>query len=463
MLTIEVGRDVFQAACDRVFRSKAGSINVPGFRKGKAPRKIIERLYGEGMFYEDAVNRSYMEAYEAAVAESALDVVGKPDVEMLDITADGYSFTAKVPVKPGVVLGAYKGLTAFKPSVDVTDADVDAEIGNMLRRGSRLETIEETAILGDTVVMDFEGFKDGVAFEGGKGERFSLVLGSGRFIPGFEDQLIGTKAGDDTEVKVTFPEKYQAEELAGQDAVFKVTVHEVKRSILPEADDEFAKDVSEFDTLEELKADIRSKIGERLAKAAEDAFENALLDQVIGAIETDVPEVMIDRQVERMMEDLEYRLSGQRMRLDMYCQMSGKTVEQMKEDMRPDGLRQIKIWLALEAVAAAEGMEITDEDVDAEYAEMAKRFNTAEAKVREQVSDENVRNDIKSNRAVKLIVESATATDQAPETITVEVPKPKKKAPAKKAVPVAEETEAAAEEAPKPKKKAAPKAQKPVE
>lgn len=406
-LDITAERDEFQAAVEKSYKKNAARFNVQGFRRGRAPRRIIERLYGESAFYEDAVNIAYPDVYVAAIKEAGIEPVDRAEVELKEISADGFTFTAVVTVKPEVKLAKYKGLEAVFNPTPVTEETVDKELENRRKRNGRLETVEREAADGDTVLIDFEGFVDGVAFEGGKAENHSLRLGSGQFIPGFEDQLIGTKAGDEKDVNVTFPEAYQAEELAGKPAVFKVKVHEVKENILPELDDEFAKDVSEFETLAEYREDLKQKLIKAHEHNAEEEFESNVLSALLEQFEAEIPDCMVEQQLDRVAEDFEYRLRAQGMDLAGYLKMSGMDMEGFRNTFRDRALQQVKTTLALEAVAKAENFEITDEDVEAEYAKMADQYKTPVEDLKKYLAPEAVKEDMLKTKAVELIKESA--------------------------------------------------------
>ena len=323
-LEIAVSKEEFDEAIQKAYHKNAGKFNVPGFRKGKAPRKMIEQFYGRGIFFEDAINLSYPNAYDDAVAEAKLDAVGRADIDIkeLDENGGGYVFTAKVPVRPEVTLGEYRGLAAEKREVDVTDEDVAAELERLQKRASRSETRERAVCSGDTAVIDFEGFIDGVPFEGGKGESYPLEIGAGKFIPGFEDQLIGAAPNSDVDVKVVFPEDYHKKELAGKEAVFKCKVREVKETILPALDDEFAKDVSEFETLDALKENTRKNLLETREKSAESEFEDKIIGQIIEKMQAEIPDAMIERQLDQIVNDYGNRLSMQGLELDAYLKMN---------------------------------------------------------------------------------------------------------------------------------------------
>lgn len=412
-LVIEVSGEEFEAAIEKVYKKQRSKISVPGFRKGKAPRKIIEGMYGSGVFYEDAINEIYPEAYSQAVEQEKLDVVAWPQVEIQEVGKDGFTFKAKVTVRPEVKLGEYKGLTAEREEVTVTDEDLDNELKPYINRATRAVTVEREAKLGDTVVIDFEGFKDDVAFEGGKAEGFSLELGSGTFIPGFEDQLVGTKAGDEKDLNVTFPEDYQAEELAGAPVVFKVKVHEVKEKQLPTADDEFAKDVSEFETLADLKKDLGDKLKARREDAAQHAFENALIEQVVENMEVEIPEAMVDAEAEKLVNNYAQRVTSQGIPFDQYLAMMGMTMEQMKEQAKESALKQVQSDLALGAIVDAEKIEVTDEEVEAEIKRLAEQYNMTEEQLKKVLIVEDLKRDLCRQKAAHVVFDSAK-TGKAP-------------------------------------------------
>ncbi len=414
-LEVAVEKPEFEAALEKAYKKTVGRYNIQGFRRGRAPRRIIEKMYGEGVFYEEAINIAYPEAYSAAVQEAGITPVDRAEVELVDINSDGFTFTATVTVKPEVTLGQYKGLEVERPVVNVTDADVDAEIERRRQRAGRLETVERPAALGDTVVIDFEGFTDGVPFEGGKAEGFNLKLGSGQFIPGFEDQLVGVSAGEEKDVNVTFPEEYHAKELAGKPAVFKVKLHEVKETVLPEVDDELAKDISEFETLVELKNDIRAKMLESRTKAAEDETEGRLIDKLLEGMQVELPEVMVEHQLDHIQEDFAYRLRAQGVTMEAYLQMTGMDEESFRKTFRPQAERQVKTRLALEAVIAKEGFTVTDEDIEAEYNRLSEQYKTPLEEVKKYMSPEMVKEDLLNMRAIALIKETAVITDEKPE------------------------------------------------
>lgn len=433
-LVIEVGAAEFQAAIDKVYNRQKKSINVPGFRKGKAPRKMVEKMYGAEIFFEDAISLAYPDAYEAALKEAGIDPVAYPQLEVLDVNADGFTFKAVVTVKPEASIKDYKGLSVAKPDVKVSAADIKGELKPYIDRASRLVSVERKAKKGDTAVIDFEGFKDGVPFQGGKGENYSLELGSGSFVPGFEDQVIGMKAGDEKDLDITFPEDY-APELAGAQVVFKVKVHEVKEKQEPELDDEFAKDVSEFDTLDEFKKDLGEKLKVRRQEQADREFETAVIDALIEKLECDVPQAMIDYQADKMLDDYANRIQSQGIKFEDYLRMMGMSVDDMREQSKTAAARTVRSDLALEAVAAAEEIEISDTAVDEEIAKLAEQYKMEEDKVRSIVKVDDIRRDLTMRAALDLVKSSvkktAKKTTKKAEDDGEEKAAPKKKAASK--------------------------------
>ena len=412
-LQFSVDAETFRAAVDKAYKREGKKYNVPGFRKGKAPRAMIEKMYGADIFHYDAINDLFPENYEAAVKEAGLEVVGQPEVDVVSMSMDeGVVLKAVVPVKPEVTVGEYTGLKVTRKVTAVEDADVEAEITRMQERNGRMITREGKAENGDTADIDFEGFVDGVAFEGGKGEHYSLVLGSNSFIPGFEEQVVGHEAGEEFDVNVTFPEQYHAAELAGKPAVFKIKLHEVKYKELPALDDEFAKDVSEYDTLDELRASIRKEMEERNAKQADVQVENDLVDQVIATLEGEIPEAMYESRMDDMVRDFEYRLSQQGLKLEMYLQYMGQTLETFRASYKEQAETQVKIRLALEAIAAKEKLEASDEDFNAEVKRIADQYKMEEDKVRELVDEKAVKADLAVNKAIDFIKEKAEITTE---------------------------------------------------
>lgn len=428
-LEIVIDGEQFREAIKQAYRKESKKINVPGFRKGKAPLHIIETYYGSEVFFEDALNLLYADAVEAAINESGLKVIDdKMDFDLVSISKeDGVDFKVSVTTYPEIELTEYKGLKAERPLVKVEAAEVNAEIKSMQERNARMVSVEDRAAKkGDTVVIDFEGFKDGVAFDGGKAEGHSLELGSGQFIPGFEDQIIGKNIGDEFDVNVTFPEEYGAEDLAGQPAVFKVKLHEIKLRELPPADDEFAKDVSEFDTLKELKADIKKKATERKKKAAEDAVENILVQQIVDGIKGEIPEAMYTNRLNQSVEEFGYRLQSQGMNLDLYLQYTGSTIEQFRETFRPQAEMQVKYRLALEKIVELEGIKADDEAVEAEFAKIAEGYGIDVEQVKAAIPASEVEKDVAVGKAIDFVKANAVITD------AVDEKKEAKKAAAKK-------------------------------
>ncbi len=415
MLEVQVEKAEFDAAMDRSYRKNVSRINIPGFRKGKAPRKIIERMYGTSIFMEDAVNFAFPAAYDAAVEEAKIEPVDEPQVELDELDDNGFTFKATVVVKPEVTLGEYKGLTANKLEVIVSDVDINDELNRLRERNARMINVDRAAAEGDTVVIDFEGFVDGMPFEGGKAEKHNLKLGSNHFIPGFEDQLIGAVAGADVDVNVTFPEEYHAEDLAGKPAVFKVKVLEVKETELPELDDEFAKDVSEMDTLDALKEDIKSKIAEGRQRMSDEAFENAVLDQIVDNMTVELPEVMIERQLDRIAEDFANRVSAQGITMDAYLQMSGMDMEGFRKNFREGAERQVKVTLALEKIAELEKLGVTAEDVEAEYNKLAEQYGMPVERVKSYIPEGAMKQDIISIKTSEFIRDNSKAKLVGPE------------------------------------------------
>ena len=439
-LVIEVGAAEFQAAIDKVYNRQKNRINIPGFRKGKAPRKMVEKMYGAEIFYEDAISLAYPDAYEGALKETGIDPVAYPQLEVLDVNADGFTFKATVTVKPEASIKDYKGLPVAKPEVKVSAADVKAELKPYIDRASRLVSVERKAKKGDTAVIDFEGFKDGVPFQGGKGENYSLELGSGSFVPGFEDQVIGMKAGDEKDLDITFPENYTPE-LAGAQVVFKVKVHEVKEKQEPEVDDEFAKDVSEFETLDEFKKDLSDKLKARRQEQADRDFETAVIDALIEKLECDVPQAMIDYRADKMLEDYANRIQSQGIGFEDYLRMMGLSMDDMRAQSKTAADRNVRSDLALEAVAAAEGIEVTEAEVDEEITKLAEQYSMEADKVRAMIRDEDLRHDLSVRKALELVKSSA-------------------KKPAKKAEKAEDKEEKAEKKSAKKTEKAGEKAEK---
>lgn len=408
-IEVTVAPEVFADACKSAYMKQRKSIQLPGFRKGKATQGMIEKVYGEGAFFEDALEIVYPKAVSEAIAEAGLRTVDQPfdlDVSVMS-KAEGVEMKMKVTVYPEVKLGEYKGLEASMLPVEATDEDVDAELENMRNRNSRLVTVEDReAQMGDTAEIDFEGFVDGVAFDGGKGENYPLELGSGSFIPGFEEQVAGHKAEEEFDVNVTFPEEYAAE-LAGKDAVFKCKIHEIKTKEMPELDDEFVKDVSEFDTLDELKADIRKSISEKKEADAKTDFENQLLEQVVENMECEIPECMFKNRTDEMVQDYSYRLQMQGIDLNTYLTYLGQDMDTFKQSFREGAEKQVKASIALEAIVEAEKIEATEEEIEAEVAKLAEQYQMEAEQIKNAVPTEQLAGDIKTRKAVELVVESA--------------------------------------------------------
>lgn len=407
VLTIVVGADEFDAACEKIYRKNKNRLSVPGFRKGKAPRKLIEKMYGANVFYEDAVNELYPAALEEAIQEAGLEVVGYPSLNIDSVGADGFSFTATLGLKPEVKLGEYKGISAPKDTVEVTDEDVESELKPLIARATTQIDVDRPVENGDTAVIDFEGFKDGVAFEGGKAENYSLKIGSGSFIPGFEEQIVGMSAGEEKDLNVTFPEDYGAKELAGAPVVFKVKVNAVKADQVPEVDDEFAKDVSEFETLDELKADLRAKVEKRKQDNAQNAFEQAVMNKVIANAEMEIPDTMIEYELDKQMQNFESRLAGSGMTLDQYLSMMGTNREEFRENYRLSAEQSIRHDLVVEAIMKAENVEATEEEITAEVERLAKEYNMAADAIRQALSEDQLSYGVKMDKALKIVYDSA--------------------------------------------------------
>ena len=411
-LTIEVSPEELEGALQHAYLKNRKQITIPGFRKGKVPRQIIEKMYGSSFFYEDAVNELIPAAYEKAVDECELELVSRPEVSIVQIEkGKPFIFTAEVAVKPEVELGQYKGIEVEKQDTAATDEEVDKEIDKERESNSRSITVEDRPVQdGDMTVIDFEGFVDGTPFEGGKGTDYPLTIGSGAFIPGFEEQLIGAEIGKETEVNVSFPEDYHAKDLAGKPAVFKCTVKEIKVKELPELDDDFAQDVSDFDTLEEYKADVRKKIEERKAASAKAKKEDAVIEKIIEGAKMEIPDAMVKTQAEQGVDEFAQRLQMQGMSIEQYLQYMGGSIDAMVEQYKPQALKRIQSRLVLEAVVAAENLEVSDEELEAEYSRMAEQYKMEVEKLKELFSDadkKNIREDLAIQKAVDLVTEAA--------------------------------------------------------
>ncbi len=411
-LTIEVSAEELDKAMQNAYLKARGKISIPGFRKGKAPRKMIEQMYGKGIFLEDAANALIPEHYSKALEECDLEIVSQPEIDVVQAEpGKAFIFTAEVAVKPEVTLGEYKGVEVPKSETEVTDEDIDAEIKKEQEKNSRTVTVEDRgAENGDITTIDFEGFVDGVAFEGGKGTDYPLTLGSGSFIPGFEDQLVGAKAGDHVEVNVTFPEEYQAAELAGKAAVFQCDVKKVETKELPELDDDFAQDVSEFDTLAEYREDVKKNLTEKKEKEARAAKENTAVDKAIENAEMEIPDAMLNTQVRQMMNDFASRMQSQGLTMEQYFQFTGMTAEKMQEEMKPQALKRIQTRLVLEKIAETENIEVSEDEVNEEISKMAEMYKMEADKLKELLGDrelEQMKKDMAVQKAVTLVADEA--------------------------------------------------------
>ena len=412
-LKITVDNNKFEEAVNKAYNKTKGKYNIPGFRKGKAPKVVIETQYGKGVFYNDAIDMLFPEVYPEAIKELNIDPIDRPDLDIEEISKDnGLVMVVNVEVKPEFELGAYKGIEISKVDNTVSEEDVEARLNEMVNRNARLTSVEDKALEnGDTAVIDFEGFENGVAFEGGKGENYNLVIGSNTFIPGFEDQLVGKKAGEEVEVNVTFPETYHAENLAGKPVVFNVKVNDVKVKEVPALDDEFAKDTTEFETLAELRADVKAKLEEQAKNAADAEMRNALVEKVSANTEVEVPEAMVQHQIDNMLMELNYQLQYQGLNLEQLLQMTGRGLDELREERRADAERLVKSSLVLEAIAEKENVEANDEDVDAELEKMAAMYNMEVEKIKSSLREtdiEDIKGQIKIRKTLDLLVENAT-------------------------------------------------------
>ena len=434
-LEFSVEKSVFDAACEKVYRKQVKKINVPGFRAGKAPKAIIEKMYGKGVFYEDAINDLIPENYSAALKEAGIEAVGQPEIDIVSIDENGLVLSAVVPVKPECKIDGYKGLEIVKTVAPVTDEEVENEINTVRERNSREIEVEDNtpAAMGDVAKINYEGFCDGVAFEGGKGEDYPLKLGSGNFIPGFEEQVAGHSVGEEFDVNVTFPTEYHAEDLAGKAAVFKCKINALTKVELPTLDDDFAKDVSEFDTIDEYKADLKAKIEKRHETTADAEFEEKLVEALIEKLEGEIPEAMFEAETENFVRDYDNRLRQSGLDLKTYFQYTGLTLETLREQMRPQAEKQVKARLALEAIAAAEQIEVTEEELAAEYDLIANTYKIEADKVRDLVDEKMVKADVSVRKAMQVVKDNVKAPKKAT--------KPRKK---KVAEPAAEEAPAEA-------------------
>lgn len=427
-LTFEVSTEDFGAAMTKAYAKNAKKYSVPGFRKGKVPRAVIEKYYTEAVFYDDAINEVLPTAYEAALKEAGIEPAARPEIDVEEIKkGEPVVFTALVTTKPEVELGVYEGIKVKKVEHNVSDEDVDAEIAKAQARNARLVPVEDRKTAsGDIVTIDFEGSVDGVVFDGGTAQGYELELGSNSFIPGFEDQLIDKNAGDDVDVNVTFPEQYHSADLAGKPALFKVKIHEVKVKELPELDDDFASEVSEFETMDEYKKSVRERLEKAACEKVKTETENAVVDAVVEACKVEIPDAMINEQTDRMVQDFAQRLSYQGLDMNSYMQYTGSTIESMKESLKPEAEKQIKTTLVLEAIAKAEGIDITDEEVSDKIVEMAKQYNMEPEKLRELMQDAeiaNLKEELAMNKAIDMLVNKAKITKpraKKPKTETAE-------------------------------------------
>ena len=417
-LTIEVSAEELDKAMEKAYQKQKSRISLPGFRKGKAPRKMIESMYGKGVFMEDAVNSLVPQEYTKALGECDLEIVSQPEINVTQMEpGKALIFTADVAVKPEVTLGDYKGVEVPKSEITVTDEEVDAEVKKEQDKNARTVAVEDRAAAnGDITTIDFEGFVDGVAFEGGKGTDYALTLGSSTFIPGFEDQLVGANTGDHVEVKVTFPEEYQAKELAGKEAVFQCDVKKIETKEVPELDDEFAKDVSEFDTLAEYKEDVKKKLTEKKEKEARTAKENAAVDKAIENAQMDIPELMTKTECRQMMDDFSRRMQQQGLSMEQYFQFTGQSMDKMMEDMKPQALKRIQTRLVLEKVAEAENIQPSEEEITEEIQKMADAYKMEADKIREAIGEsglEQMKKDMAVQKTVTVIADAAVEVEKA--------------------------------------------------
>ena len=408
-LEIEVGAEAFEQAVSVAYRKNIGKMNIPGFRKGKAPRAYVEKIYGEGVFYEDAVNALYPSALDEAIVESGYEYVeDKIDLDVVSVGKEGLCFKAVITVKPEVEVTEYKGLKAAKKSVSVKETEIKEALAQLQDRNSRLVTVEDRAAQnGDTVVFDFDGYVDDKAFEGGKAENHSLVLGSGQFIPGFEDQIVGKKTGEEFDVDVTFPEEYHATELAGKPAVFKCKLHEIKVKELPELNDDFAKDCSEFDTLEELKADTKENIKKQKERAANEAFETELMEQLIANLKGEIPEAMYENRVNESVRDFDYRLQAQGLNLNTYLQYTGMDMDAFRKGFREQAEKSVKLRLALEKIAQLENIVPTAEEIDAEFAKFAEQYKMEVEQIKSMIPEGELVKDLAVGKAMDVVKAAA--------------------------------------------------------
>ena len=415
-LEVEISVEDFNKALSEVAKTEGKKMSVPGFRKGHAPRSVIEKMYGENVFFEAAVDKLYRPAMQDAIEASGLEVIAVSNADVTSVSREnGIELKLTVVVKPVITIEGYKGIEATKKNVEVTDEDVSAELVKVQDRNSRMVDVDNRgALTGDTAVIDFEGFCDGKAFEGGKAEGFELSLGSGQFIPGFEDQIVGHEVGDEFEISVKFPEDYQAEELKGKDATFKIKLHQIKRKELPTLDDEFAKDVSEFDTLDEYKNSLREKLQSDREKQEETNVENQIFDALIEKVQGEIPEEMYEQEVEESINNFAYRLQSQGLNLETYLKYTGMDVNAIKEQFRPQSEKQLKLRLALEKIAELENLEVSDEAVEEEYEKLAKQYNMEVAQIKNLVAETQIRADLKNQKAIDFVKENASVKAEKP-------------------------------------------------
>ena len=432
-LEISVDADTFEKAVEQAYKKQNKKIAIPGFRKGKAPRKFVEKYYGEQVFYEDAINAIYPQAMDDAIHEAGLTMIDdKVDFDLVSAGKDGLDFKATITTKPEVSIEGYKGLTAWKKKVEVTDKDVDDELTHVQERNSRMVTVEDReAQNGDIVEIDFDGYVDGKQFEGGKAENYNLTLGAGQFIPGFEDQVVGHKTGDEFDVNVKFPEDYQAKELAGKDSVFKIKLHEIKKKELPAVDDDFVKDVSEFNTLDEYKADIKKKLTDAQEASADDSVDNQLIDKLVGLVQAEIPEAMYEGRIDEDLRDFSYRLQSQGMNIETYMKYTGMQKDALRGQFRPQAERQVKLRLALEKIAALEEIKPSDEDIEAEYKKIADGYKVEPEKVKKVIPVEDLSKDIAVEKAFDLVKEKAVVAEGEPPKAEDEKTTEEKKEPEK--------------------------------
>ena len=415
-LEVAVDAETFEGAVEQAYKRENKRITLPGFRRGKAPRKFVEKYYGENVFYEDAINALYPKAMEDAVSEAKLETIDdKPDFELVSADRNGLVFKATVTTKPEVSIEGYKGVTAWKKKVEVADKDIDDELARVQERNARMVTVEDReAQNGDIVEIDFDGSVDGRQFEGGKAENYNLTLGAGQFIPGFEEQVVGHKTGDEFDVNVKFPEDYQAKDLAGKDSVFKVKLHEIKKKDLPAIDDDFVKDVSEFNTLDEYKTDIRKKLTDSREAAADDAVENQLIDKLVGLVKAEVPQAMFENRIDDDLRDFAYRLQSQGMDLDTYMKYTGLDKDGLRGQFRPQAERQVKLRLALEKIGELEAVKPSDEDIENEFKKIADGYHMDVDKVKKTIAAEDIAKDIAVEKAFDLVKEKAVIAEGEP-------------------------------------------------